>query len=172
MPVTGISSGRCFLDIVPQELHKLKSQGERAIVQLTDDRHLHLRLDEGSNSIDILVRHLAGNMVWRWTNLLTTQGEKPTRNRDAEFEAAPDLTRSGLMVIWEKGWACLFDALAKLTPETLQITVTLAGKEQTVMHMIVSQFSHYANHVGQIIFLAKHLEWSHWQTLSVPRKKA
>ena len=163
--------GKNFLQILAQELHKLKAQGEKAIAQVKDDRKLHLRLEEESNSIDVLVRHLAGNMVSRWTDFLTTDGEKPTRKRDAEFEPAPSLTRADLMANWEKGWSCLFNALAALSPGNLQATVKIAGKELSVMDAIVRQFSHYAAHIGQIVFLAKHLEWQHWQTLSVPRKK-
>ncbi len=171
MPDIGTKLGRDFLAIIVQELHKLKAQGEKAIGQVSDDRKLHLKLDEESNSIDIVVRHLAENMVSRWTDFLTTDGEKPTRQRDAEFEPAPSLTRSDLMANWEKGWSCLFSALAALSPGNLQATVKIAGKELSAMEAIVRQFSHYAAHIGQIVFLVKHLEWQHWQTLSVPRKK-
>ena len=171
MPDTNAAIGSQFLEIITQELRKLKAQGDKAIAQVKDDRKLHLKLDEESNSIDIVVRHLAGNMVSRWTDFLTTDGEKPTRKRDAEFEPAPSLTRADLMANWEKGWVCLFTALAALSPGNLQATVKIAGKELSVMDAIVRQFSHYAAHIGQIVFQAKHLEWQHWQTLSVPRKK-
>ncbi|MBI4572941.1 MAG: DUF1572 family protein [candidate division NC10 bacterium] len=171
MPDIGAEPGRDFLEIITRELRKLKVQGEKAIGQVSDDRKLHLKLDEESNSIDIVVRHLAGNMVSRWTDFLTADGEKPTRKRDAEFEPAPSLTRADLMATWEKGWACLFSALAVLTPADLQATVKIAGKELSAMDSILRQFGHYAAHIGQIVFLAKHLEWQHWQTLSVPRKK-
>jgi hypothetical protein len=171
MPDLNAGIGSRFLEIITQELHKLKAQGEKAIAQVSDDRRLHLKLDEESNSIDIVVRHLAGNMVSRWTDFLTTDGEKPTRRRDAEFEPAPSLTRTDLVATWEKGWSFLFNALAALTPANLQATVKVAGKELSAMDAIVRQFSHYAAHIGQIVFLAKHLEWQHWQTLSVPRKK-
>jgi hypothetical protein len=171
MPDIGAEIGKEFLQIVTGELRKLKAQGDKALAQVSDDRNLHLKLDEESNSIDIIVRHLAGNMVSRWTDFLTTDGEKPTRNRNAEFEPAPSLTRAELMATWEKGWACLFNALGSLTPANLQATVKIAGKELWAMDAIVRQFSHYASHVGQIVFLAKHMEWQHWQSLSVPRKK-
>jgi hypothetical protein len=159
------------LKIVLGELRKLKGQGEKAVAQVTDDRKLHLKLDEESNSIDILVRHLAGNMVSRWTEFLTTDGEKPTRNRDAEFNPAPSQTRAELMAAWEKGWACLLNSLGALTPANLRQTVRVRGQEQSVPDAILRQFGHYASHVGQIVFLAKHLEWQHWQSLSIPRKK-
>jgi hypothetical protein len=171
MPDTGAETERNFLEIITQELRKLKTQGDKAIAQVSEDRRLHVRIDEESNSIDIIVRHLAGNMASRWTNFLTTDGEKPTRNRPAEFEPVPSLTRAELMATWEKGWSCLFNALATLTPANLQAIVKIAGKELSAMDAIVRQFSHYAAHVGQIVFLAKHLEWQRWQTLSVPRKK-
>jgi methionyl-tRNA formyltransferase len=171
MPDIGVEIEKHFLEIITRELQKLRAQGEKAIAQVSDDRKLHLKLDEESNSIDILVRHLAGNMVSRWTDFLTTDGEKPTRNRPAEFEPAPSLTRAELMATWEKGWTCLFNALRALTPPDLQATVKIAGKELSAMDASIRQFSHYAAHVAQIVFLAKHLEWQHWQSLSVPRKK-
>jgi hypothetical protein len=172
MPDIGAQIGKDFLDIITGELRKLKAQADKALAQVSDDRKLHLRLDEESNSIDIIVRHLAGNMVSRWTDFLTTDGEKPTRNRKAEFEPAPSLTRADLMAIWEKAWACLFNTLGSLTPANLQATVKIAGKELSAMDAILRQSLHYAAHVGQIVFLAKHLEWQHWQSLSVPRKKS
>jgi Protein of unknown function (DUF1572) len=164
-------AGDDFLGSVTRELRTLKAQGEKAMGQLRDDSRLHARLDEESNSIDILVRHLAGNMMSRWTDFLTTDGEKPSRNRDAEFEPAPNLTRGDLLAAWEKGWACLFSALAGLKTEDLRTTVRVAGRELSVLDALLRQFSHYAMHIGQIVFLAKHLESSRWQTLSVPRKK-
>ena len=171
MPDIRAEIGKDFLQIITGELRKLKAQGEKAISQVSDDRRLHLRLDEESNSIDIIVRHLAGNMVSRWTDFLTTDGEKPTRNRNVEFEPAPSLTRAELMATWERGWACLFNTLGTLTPANLQQKVRIAGQELTAMDTILRQFSHYAAHIGQIVFLAKHLEWQHWQPLSVHRKK-
>jgi hypothetical protein len=171
MPDNTTAIGSDFLKTITQELRKIKEQGEKAIAQVKDDQKLHAGLDAESNSIDILVRHLAGNMVSRWTDFLTTDGDKPTRNRDAEFEPAPSLTRADLMATWEGGWACLFTALATLTPANLQQTVRVRGKELPVLDAILGQSSHYASHVGQIVFLAKHLEWQRWQTLSVPRKR-
>ncbi len=172
MPDPEAAVGKDFLEIITQELRKLKSQGDKAIAQVRDDRHLHLKLDEEANSIDILVRHLTGNMLSRWTDFLTADGEKPTRKRDAEFEPAPGLTRAELLEAWEKGWACLFHALKMLTPANLQAKVRIRGSELSVLEAILRQFAHYASHVGQIVFLAKHLEWQHWQTLSIPRKEA
>ena len=171
MPEDKTTHGSDFLEIVTGELKKLKVLGEKAIAQVGDDNRLRLRLDEESNSIDVLVRHLAGNMLSRWTDFLTTDGEKPSRNRVAEFETAPNLSRTDLLAAWEKGWGCLFASLASLRPENLRQTVRIAGKELSVTDAILRQFSHYATHVGQIVFLAKHFERSHWQSLSVPRTR-
>ena len=171
MPEVGSEIGRDFLEVIARELRKIKAQGEKAIAQVSDDRKLHLKLDEESNSIDIIVRHLAGNMVSRWTDFLTTDGEKPTRNRNAEFAPAPSLKRADLMATWEKGWACLFNTLGALTPTNLHAKVKIAGKELSAIDAIISQSLHYASHVGQIVFLAKHMEWQHWQALSTRHKK-
>jgi hypothetical protein len=171
MPDMGTEIGRDFLEGITRELRKIKAQGEKAIAQVSDDQKLHLKLDEESNSINIIVRHLAGNMVSRWTDFLTTDGEKPTRNRNAEFVPAPSLKRADLMATWEKGWACLFKTLGTLTSAKLQAKVKIAGKELSAMDAILNQSMHYASHVGQIVFLAKHMEWEHWQSLSMPRKK-
>ncbi len=171
MPQSGETAGANVLEVLVQELRKLKTQADKAIAQVTDDAKLRTSLDPESNSIDILVRHVSENMLSRWTDFLTADGEKPTRNRNAEFEPAPGLTRAQLLATWEKGWACLFGALGSLTPANFQNRVTIRGQELTALDAIMRAFSHYAAHVGQIVFLAKHLEWQRWQSLSVPRKK-
>jgi hypothetical protein len=165
------SLGAHFLDIIPQELNRIKVRAEKAIAQLRDDRHLHVTLDAESNSIAIIVKHLSGNMLSRWTDFLTSDGEKPSRNRDAEFESPMAMTRAELMAAWDDGWACLFGALDALTPADLLATVRIRGEEFTAMEAVISQFDHYASHIGQIVFLAKHLEWERWQSLSVPRRR-
>jgi len=164
-----VALGEHFLDVVKQELYRLKVQAERAVAQVRDDRALHHRLDAESNSIAIIVRHLSGNMLSRWTDFLTTDGEKPGRNRDAEFEPPKELTRAELMEDWEKGWACAFATLDSLTPANLQDTVRIRGEAFSAMEAMLRQLPHYASHVGQIVFLAKHLEWDRWQSLSIPR---
>ena len=163
--------GTHFLEVVAQELNRIKVRAEKAIAQLADDRRLHVRLDAESNSIAIVMMHLSGNMLSRWTDFLTTDGEKPSRNRDAEFEAPETMTRTELMAAWEQGWACLFGALDALTPADLTATVRVRGEQFSAMEAIVRQFDHYASHIGQIVFLAKHLEWERWQSLSVPRRR-
>ena len=145
-----------------------KKWAEGAMAQLADDQ-LFVALDPESNSVAIIVKHMAGNMRSRWTDLLTSDGEKPGRNRDSEFEDAP-ATREALMAIWEEGWSCVFSALSPLSDADISRTVTIRGEPHSVMQAINRQVAHYALHVGQIIFIAKHLKSSGWKTLPVPRK--
>jgi len=145
-----------------------KKLGERAMEQVSHDQ-LFATLDGESNSIGIIVKHISGNMLSRWTDFLTTDGEKPTRNRDGEFEEPPS-TRAALLAMWEAGWACLFAALHSLTDADLTRTVFIRGEAHSVMQAINRQLAHYPHHVGQIVLLAKHFTTGHWQSLSVPRK--
>ena len=147
-----------------------KKLAEGAMAQVTDDQ-LTARLDPEMNCIAQIVKHMAGNMRSRWTDFLTTDGEKPSRNRDSEFEEPP-ATRGELMELWEEGWQCLFSALEGLTDADLGRTVTIRGEAHSVMQAINRQIAHYASHCGQIIFLAKHLQSANWKCLSVPRKKS
>jgi hypothetical protein len=148
-----------------------KKLGERAMQQLTDQQ-LFETLDAESNSVAVIVKHMAGNMRSRFTNFLTTDGEKPNRNRDSEFESAGLNTRAEVMQLWEQGWRVLFAALEPLTDDILSRTITIRSEPHSVMQAINRQLAHYAHHVGQIVFLAKHLRSSDWQTLSVPRGKS
>jgi uncharacterized protein DUF1572 len=153
--------------------HYYKKLGERAMAQCPD-KGLFLTLDAESNSIAILVKHMAGNMRSRFTNFLISDGEKPDRNRDTEFENPPK-TRAELMALWDRGWKCVFDALEPLTDADMDKTVTIRKEPHTVMQAISRQLAHYAHHVGQILFLAKHLAvqaTGKWQSLSVPRGKS
>jgi len=147
-----------------------KSMGEKAMAQVTDEQ-LQLALDSESNSIAIIVKHLAGNMRSRWTDFLTTDGEKPGRNRDTEFEAAP-ATRVALMELWESGWRWVFAALEPLTESDLGRMVFIRAEPHSVMQAINRQLGHYACHIGQIVFLAKHFQSSRWESLSIPRRKS
>ncbi len=147
-----------------------KSLAERAIEQLTDEQLL-LTPDAESNSVAIIVKHMVGNMQSRWPDFLTTDGEKPGRDRDAEFEN-PAATREALLASWEAGWQCLFTALEPLTDADLGRTVTIRGEAHSVMQCINRQVAHYAYHCGQIVFLAKHLRSTGWQCLSVPRGRS
>ena len=145
-----------------------KKLGERAMEQVADE-DLFATLDQEGNSIAIVVKHMAGNMRSRWTDFLTTDGEKPDRNRDSEFEEPP-ATRAALRGLWEEGWSCLFAALEPLTDADLTRTITIRGEKHSVMQAINRQLAHYPYHVGQIVLLAKHLASDRWQSLSVPRK--
>lgn len=164
--------GQAFLQATVAELHRIKERAEKAIAQVRDDAQLFWAPDRESNSIDMIVRHLSGNMLSRWTAFLTTDGEKPGRNRDAEFEPASQMTRERLLTDWEKGWRCLFSAVSALTPEDLTRTVTIRGNPLSVLQIILQQSCHYANHVGQIVYLAKQLAGEGWQTLSIPRRRS
>ncbi len=147
-----------------------KLLGESAIQQVSDEQ-LFTSLDGESNSIAIIAKHITGNMRSRWTDFLTTDGEKPNRNRDSEF-VDPPATREALMHDWEEGWACVFSAIAPLTDADLSGTVTIRSEAHSVMQAINRQLAHYPMHVGQIILLAKHFAGERWQTLSVPRNKS
>ena len=147
-----------------------KGLAESAISQVTDEQ-LTAALDPEMNCIAQIVKHMAGNMRSRWTDFLTTDGEKPSRNRDSEFEEPP-ATREEMMALWNEGWSCLLRALEGLTDDDLNRTVTIRGEAHSVMQAINRQVAHYASHCGQIIFLAKHLQSANWKCLSVPRKKS
>ena len=150
--------------------HYYKRLGDRAIEQAPDEA-LFATLDPESNSIAIIVKHMTGNMHSRWTDFLTADGEKPDRNRDAEFEAPPE-TRAEMMALWESNWKLVFDALATLVETDLSRTVRIRGEAHSVMQAINRQIGHYAYHVGQIVYLAKHFAGSKWNSLTVPRHKS
>jgi hypothetical protein len=145
-----------------------KKLAERAMDQVSDQQ-LFVTLDNDANSIALIVKHMAGNMRSRWTDFLTTDGEKPDRNRDSEFEEPPS-TRAAVLATWEAGWACVFAAIQSLTEADLARTVTIRGEAHSVMQAINRQLAHYPHHVGQIVLLAKHFSSGTWQSLSVPRK--
>jgi hypothetical protein len=147
-----------------------KRLAERAMEQVADEQ-LFAVLDREGNSIAVIVKHMAGNMRSRWTDFLTTDGEKPTRDRDGEF-VDPPATRKDLLAAWEDGWNRLFTALEPLTDTDLGRTVTIRGETHSVMQAINRQLAHYPHHVGQIVLLAKHFACDHWQSLSVPRNKS
>ena len=147
-----------------------KKLGEGAIEQVTDEQ-LFATLDAEMNSIAIIVKHITGNMRSRWTDFLTSDGEKPDRNRDTEFEQPP-ATRAELLKLWNGGWDRVFAALEPLSDSDLGRTVPIRGEPHSVMQAINRQIAHYAYHVGQIVFLAKHLSSTGWKSLSVPRNKS
>jgi len=160
-----------YLEEARRQLRGHKRMGEGAMAQLRDE-DFFVTLDPEANSIAILVKHLAGNMRSRFTDFLTSDGEKPDRFRDQEFELTPATTRAQVMKWWEEGWACVFGAIDPLQPEDVMRTVTIRGEPHTVLQAINRQIAHYAQHIGQIVFLAKHLRSSEWKTLSIPRGKS
>ena len=147
-----------------------KKLAEGAMAQVTDDQ-LAAVLDGEMNSIAIVVKHMAGNMRSRWTGFLESDGEKPDRQRDTEFEAPP-ATRTELMAIWEDGWGRVFSALEPLAETDLGRTVTIRGEAHSVMQAINRQIAHYAYHTGQIVMLAKHFQAAQWRSLTVPRRQS
>ena len=160
-----------YLDEAHRQMRGYKRLAEGAMAQLKD-HELFLTLDPESNSIAILVKHMAGNMRSRFTNFLTTDGEKPDRHRDQEFELTSATTRADLTKWWEEGWGRVFAAIEALKPEDVMRTVTVRGQPHTVLQAINRQIAHYAQHTGQIVFIAKHIRSGKWKTLSIPRGKS
>ncbi|MCU1273054.1 MAG: hypothetical protein JWO48_485 [Bryobacterales bacterium] len=151
-------------------LRYYKNLAERAMAQVTDEQLLAVS-DGEMNSIAIIVKHMAGNMRSRWTDFLTSDGEKPDRDRDTEFIDPPS-TRQASLTVWEEGWQCVFGALEPLSEKDLQRTVTIRGEAHSVMQAINRQVAHYAYHCGQIVLLAKQFKPNEWQSLSVSRRKS
>jgi hypothetical protein len=160
-----------FLDEAFRTFRGTKRLAEGGLAQLRDEEFF-MTLDPEANSVAIIVKHLAGNMRSRFTDFLTTDGEKPNRNRDQEFIIDANTTREDIMRWWETGWNIVFDAVKQLKPEDVGRTVTIRGEPHTVMQALTRQAAHYAYHTGQIVFLAKHFRSSEWKTLSIPRRKS
>jgi uncharacterized damage-inducible protein DinB len=164
------SLGTHYLEDSIASLRAYKKMADKALAQLKDDEFF-ITLDEEANSVAVIMKHMAGNMFSRWINFLTTDGEKPDRNRDLEFVIDVKKGKDEVVAYWEKGWQRVFDALEPLTAEDLGRKVLIRGEEHTVIQAINRQLMHYANHIGQIVFLAKHFRSSEWKSLSIPRKK-
>ncbi|MGB2603872.1 MAG: DUF1572 family protein [Candidatus Sulfotelmatobacter sp.] len=160
-----------YLEEARRQFRGHKRMAEGAMTQLRDE-DFFVTLDPEANSIAILVKHLAGNMRSRFTDFLTSDGEKPDRFRDREFELNPATTRADVMKWWEEGWSCVFAAIEALRPDDVMRTVTVRAEPHTVMQAVNRQIAHYAQHTGQIVFLSKHLRSSDWKTLSIPRGKS
>jgi hypothetical protein len=160
-----------YLEEARRQFRGHKRMGEGAMSQLGDEEFF-VTLDPESNSVAILVKHLAGNMRSRFTDFLSSDGEKPDRLRDREFELTSETTRAEVMQWWGEGWECVFGAIDPLKPEDVMRVVTIRGEPHTVLQAINRQIAHYAQHIGQIVFLAKHLRSSEWKTLSIPRGKS
>ena len=160
-----------YIDEARRQMRGHKRMGEGAMGQLRDE-DFFITLDPEGNSVAVLVKHLAGNMRSRFTDFLSSDGEKPDRFRDGEFEITTVTTRADVMKWWDEGWACVFAAIDRLKPDDVMRTVTIRDEPHTVLQAINRQIAHYAQHIGQIVFLAKHLRSSEWKTLSIPRGKS
>ena len=160
-----------YLEDALRSFRDYKKLAERAFEQVTDEEFFRA-LDEESNSLAVVIKHMSGNMLSRWTDFLTTDGEKPDRNRDLEFVISPETTRNDVMARWEQGWRCLFDALEALRPEDVLRKVLIRGEEHTVVEAVNRQLTHYSYHTGQLVFLAKHFRSTAWKSLSVPRNRS
>jgi len=159
---------RHYLEDSVLQLRKLKSLADKAIGQISDE-HLFKALDPEANSIAVIMKHVSGNMRSRWTDFLTSDGEKPNRDRDNEFVVDSSDTRAKILSDWEEGWNLVFRAVSALTPEDLGKTVRIRGEAHSVVEAINRQVAHYAMHVGQIVLLAKHYAGPNWRSLSIPR---
>lgn len=159
-----------FLESIKKQFLYYKTLGEKAIEQLEPEQ-LFLSVNNDTNSIAVIVQHLSGNMLSRWTDFLTTDGEKEWRHRDSEFEEVI-VNKDNLMVCWNKGWNCFFNAINSLTPEQLETIIYIRNEGHTVMEAINRQLAHYPYHIGQMVFYAKMLKKGEWDSLSIPKNKS
>jgi hypothetical protein len=159
-----------YLTDVRAQFEKMKKLAEDALTQVSDEQ-LTIALDPESNSLAVIMKHMAGNLRSRFTDFLTTDGEKPDRNRDGEFEMEGTMSRDRIVKDWESGWRVLFATLETLTPDDLLRDVYIRGERHSVIQALDRQLTHHAYHVGQIVFLAKHLRSAEWRTLSMPRRR-
>jgi hypothetical protein len=160
-----------YLDDARKWFRYYKQLAERAFAQISDEDFFRT-IDEESNSIAVNIKHMAGNMLSRWADFLASDGEKPERNRDLEFVILPGTTKDEMLDYWKKGWQVTFDAIEPLTPDDLMRTIRIRGQDHTVVQAINRQLAHYAYHVGQIVYLAKHFKSGEWYSLSVPKNKS
>jgi Protein of unknown function (DUF1572) len=159
-----------WLNDVRVQFEKTKAQVEGALAQVRDDE-LNRPIDSEANSIAVIMKHMAGNLRSRFTDFLTTDGEKPDRNRDGEFEVDGPVTREQVMADWNRGWAVLFATLETLTPADLGRDVSIRGERHSIIQAMHRQMTHHAHHAGQILLLAKHFRGEEWKTLSMPKRK-
>lgn len=164
-----MNTAAIYLDSAKKRFLSYKELGEKSIAQV-DDQQIHWKPEENSNSITIIVKHMSGNMLSRFTDFLTTDGEKPWRERDAEFEEE-NCSKAQLLAVWEKGWKCLMDTLNSLQEEDLSKIVYIRKEPLPVVDALNRQLAHHAYHVGQIVYIAKALKADNWQSLSIPKKR-
>lgn len=157
-------------DLFLKRFQYYKELGDKTFIQL-DDEDIFWQFNSESNSIAIIVKHLSGNMISRWTNFLSEDGEKEWRNRDQEFENSIR-SKAEMLEIWERGWFILFEALNQITKENIQNTILIRGEKHSVIEAVLRQLAHYPYHIGQIIFIAKMRKNEKWETLSIARNKS
>jgi hypothetical protein len=160
-----------YMQLAVREFRRAKKLADDALAQITEEQFFAAP-SESDNSIAVIVKHVGGNLLSRWTDFLTSDGEKPGRDRDVEFEITASDTQPSLMKQWESGWAALFSALEPLSDADLERTITIRGEPFTVLQSINRQLTHYSYHVGQIVYLAKHHAGNSWRTLSVAKGKS
>jgi Protein of unknown function (DUF1572) len=164
-------SQETYLQLAIREFKRTKALGDGALSQINDEQFFAVP-SEGDNSIAVIVKHVGGNLLSRWADFLSSDGEKPGRNRDAEFEVTVADTRQSLIKQWEAGWTALFSALKPLDDLDLKRTVTIRGEAHSVLQAINRQLTHYSYHVGQVVYVARHYAGNSWRTLSVARGKS
>lgn len=157
-----------YVELVLREFQRLKALADGAISQCSEEQFFAMPAPD-DNSVAVMIKHVAGNLVSRWTDLLTSDGEKPDRNRDAEFEILPGDSRERLLGLWEQGWSVLFASLGSLTEADMSRSIKIRGESLTVLQAVNRQLTHYSYHVGQIVYVAKHFCGASWKTLSIPR---
>ncbi|MCR9228810.1 MAG: DUF1572 domain-containing protein [Flavobacteriaceae bacterium] len=156
-----------YLSNVQFEFHRYKTMGDKTFAQILD-ADIHWKYSDSDNSMAIIVKHMVGNMLSRWTNFLTEDGEKPWRERDLEFER-PYSKKSEMIAAWEKGWQCLFDALDSIDSTNFENKIKIRNQEHSIVGAINRQLAHYASHVGQIVFIGRMIKGSDWRSLSIPK---
>ncbi len=159
-----------YLTGVIKQFNYYKSLGDKTFEQLNDEQ-IHFKPNDYSNNISIIVKHIVGNMLSRWTNFLTEDGEKEWRKRDGEFEDTY-VDKKEMMTAWEKGWQCLFDAITALDSEDLKQIIYIRNQGQTVVDAINRQLAHYPYHIGQIVYIGTHIRGTEWQSLSIPKNQS
>jgi len=159
-----------YLLSIKKQFHYYKSVGDKAIARVSEEQ-LHWAYNNDSNSIAVIIKHIAGNSISRWTDFLTSDGEKDSRNRDDEFEDTAS-SKEELIELWNKGWDCLFNAISQLTADDLMRTIYIRNEVHTVMEAINRQFAHLPYHIGQIVYIAKMVAADGWQSLTIPKGKS
>lgn len=158
-----------YLNAVTRRFKNYKDLADKTFAQLNNDVDYHYQHNDASNSIAVIIQHMSGNMLSRWTNILTEDGEKPWRKRDEEFGIFPEQTKTQLLEKWEAGWACLFSALASFTEQDLLQTIYIRQEGLTLIDAINRQLAHYPYHVGQIVYIGRMIKDEQWQSLSIPK---